>query len=210
MTSTIRSAAILLTALPMALLAYSVRDMNAAAVQEPQAPAAVWTAFQADLERVDKNSGEVVIRGRVYVDTFGSERRESWAVADESRRVIEIRNQSTGRFCQLLSGGEGAPTKPWKCQPMDVIPNPLRPGGGQDGPAYEGLTTQTFSSPSGTTLVVAPELSWFPLVTEDQSVITRLANIQVTTPEPLLFFPPAEAQIVEVQEKGGRVIVRGK
>lgn len=179
--------------------------VTAGSLPAPEQHTTAWVPFQAKLERVHTVSGNLIAAGRIMVDSSGSERREVWVGRDgHQRRVIEIRNQSTGRFCRLLADSERE-GDPWKCQPMDVLPGPPKLAKGQPGPLLEGFQTQVFRSRSGYELTVAPSLAWHQVITKDESYTTRVFDIEVGPPDPELFVPPAQDVVIELKEKGGRV-----
>lgn len=204
-----RWSALLISTVPVVVLVWTMTGLDLRAVSEQQTEPA-WTPFQAELERIDNYTGESAVSGMLYVDAFGSERRESWAtVGTGERRVVEIRNQRTGRFCRLRSStNAGESSSEWTCQPMDVMPRRPRPAVSEEGPTIEGLATRLARMPSGVELVMAPELSWYPIIRKDDAITTRLSNIQRVTPDPQLFFPPSDATVVELSEKGGQIMAR--
>lgn len=186
-----------LPAVALAALVYS----NVAVGQD----APTWVPFAADFERVLPSTETVVTKGRIYRDSAGSERRESWTPGSERAAVIQISNQRTATFCQWKGGSAGDLAKGWTCQPMDVAPAPMRISSAPTGQTYEGLPVveRVFRARR---VLFAPDLGYFPIFEEDAGVRMACSKIQKGEPARELFAPPAGSEIQRLQAKGGQVI----
>jgi hypothetical protein len=163
-----------------------------------------WVAFSGEFTRVNLATGDVVSVGLVFVRSDGSERREERHPDAASANVIEIRDQSNARFCRFFtrphSDGE------WTCQPMDVMPTPVRGvAASGPGPMIAGLATVVRSNGRGSTFAFAPELSYFAVRQDVGGMRFELTRVRRAEPHATLFAPPDEVPVRERHTKGGQV-----
>lgn len=189
---------VLLTVAALSTAGYS---FSATAVRQPSRE---WVPFSADFKRV--SDGEVITVGRLYVLANGSERRESRNPNSDSWDVIEIRNTSQARFCRWRKSSLTG-TGSWTCQPMDVLPGPLGASGRPPGPDVAGVpTVEVVNSRGSSRWLLAPSLSYFPVLRDDGGVVFEVTRVTMDVPNAEVVALPTGPDVKVLTEKGGTVI----
>lgn len=168
-----------------------------------------WVAFAAELLREIPGRTDGVA-GKYYRASDGSSREETWPRDNPSRTIIEIRNISTSSYYLKLPSGQ------WEKHPMHLPGrgwNPTKMRIGTHGLASAPVVMDTVSVYRlvGSDVITfrAPALNFFPVVTVNPATGTRQRyfNFEQGEPDPMLFFPPPEAEVVESSEPMGIVTV---
>jgi hypothetical protein len=156
-----------------------------------------WVPFSATVRVIGETGG--VTRGRFHRDRNGSTRREGVG-EDGSLRFVDIVNIAEGRF-YVRSG-----TDRWSVQRMEPLPATY-PSPAVIGPhqivlsdTVEGLTVLREKTADGAVLLRAPALNGFAVVEEhpDDGVRIEYSEIQVRHPDPRLFRPPDDVEVIRL------------
>lgn len=152
-----------------------------------------WVAYAADFVRIDRQTGDVITLGRVYVDTDGSERIEARHPTNDIADTIEIRNVPAGVFCRWQR--RPFHDKPWQCSSMMSAPHPVKVSRATPSTPVSGFDTVELRNWRGSRWVFAPELANAVVVREDPHVSYRLSNIVRYAPPSRLFALPPVSQV---------------
>jgi len=165
-----------------------------------------WVAFSADVDV--KVPGELPLLAQFHRDGIGSTR---WDVRRQSdgARIIEIINMSNrtyyvfstkrGWVSRPVEATEWRPRRLYKEMPrLEQYSFRLDLGTGGSGnlKAKDGFEAYMYTTASGGTRLMVPDLNFFPVVMQTLSGYSRkYFNIRREEPDIALFLPPAGVQV---------------
>jgi hypothetical protein len=151
-----------------------------------------WVAVSADLEIT---SGPVTTGGKFYRNSSGSTRHE--VVFPGRVPAITIRNRQT--FMLYIRQPDGkwisAPFEPGKAGATPPAYRVSTPGLTRESVGREGFEIYKYANRDRTKLL-APALNFLPLEETTPDRREAMKNIKMGEPDPLLFHPPAGAEII--------------
>jgi hypothetical protein len=153
-----------------------------------------WVPFEADVEIT--LPGAKLVLGKFHRASDGSSRQEAWG-DDPSERTIDIVNSERGELYRFSK------RRGWRSKPTQAPPVRLRYRIGRYTSPYadrvEGYVVYLQTGPSGDAFLVAPDLNFMPLVTQDVSTGKRIVykNIKKGEPARALFLPPPGVEVAK-------------
>ena len=166
---------------------------------------AEWLPFRADLS-ILKPGGEMV-DGKFFRSSDGSERMETWAHGDPSRKVIFIKNVLQETWYKY------SPVTLWESGPMQLRsgyrpPRVALENAPRSQMTFGGRPLHEVRTTGGDNIAFAdPALNMFVVVRQNLSSGYRetYSNIQQEEIQSDLFVPPPGADVIETTKVGGIV-----
>lgn len=173
----------------------------------PQPP--TWAPFEADFSVTVP--GEPTVRGVFSRASDGSTRRESWPETEPTKRVISIKDFTQGvQYLRFQDGERGI--YGWKSFELKEARTPRRYRVNQNllphDVIIEGLPTYRQTGVRGDVRVLAPDLNFFPVITQLIATGRRevYTNIRRVEPSRDLFSPPPGASIEPLSREDSQSI----